>query len=161
MEIRKAQLHDLDQIMNIYALAREYMAASGNASQWVNGYPREEVLSKDIDSKRLYVCIDAQGDIVAVFYFFVGHDATYDKIEGRWLDDGRYGVVHRIASSGKLKRIADFCLGWCFEQHSNIRVDTHKKNQTMQNVLHRLGYEFCGEIICSDGTPRMAFQKYK
>ncbi len=160
MRIEKAQFGQLDQIMAIYALARDFMAARGNAGQWKEGYPQKALILKDIESARLYVCIDDEDDILAVFYFFVGEDLTYNNIyDGQWLCDREYGVVHRIASSGKKARIASVCLEWCYLQCANIRIDTHQNNHTMQRVLEGLGYSHCGQIICSDGTMRLAYQK--
>ena len=98
--------------------------------------------------------------IIGVFYFKIENDSTYDKIyDGEWLDDKPYGVVHRIASSGVRKRIADFCLQWCIEKCKNIRIDTHRDNSVMQNVLKRNGYQQCGIIYLVSGAERIAFQK--
>jgi len=101
-------------------------------------------------------------EVVATFDFIVGNDPNYLVIEdGNWINDDKYGVVHRLASNGKAKGVAQFCFEWCFSQISNIRVDTHEDNFAMQKVLDKLGYKKCGIIYVSDGTPRLAFQKFK
>lgn len=42
----------------------------------------------------------------------------------------------------------------------NIRIDTHADNKSMQRLLERFGYEYCGEItILSSGAPRNAYMK--
>ena len=106
------------------------------------------------------MCKDGEGDIVAAFSFIVGNDPTYDVIyDGRWLNDAPYGVVHRMVSSGKVSRIGEYCMQWCYEQCGNIRVDTHHENIVMQNLLIRLGYTRCGIILLADGRERIAFQK--
>lgn len=159
MDIRVAGLHDLDVIMNIYSIAREFMKKTGNGNQWINGYPSEELIRSAIEDGSHYVC--TCGDqVFGTFYFKVAKDENYATIyNGKWLNDESYGVVHRLASNGKQKGIADFCLQWCFEQCANIRVDTHKDNAVMQNVLRRSGYVECGIIYVSNGTERVAFQK--
>ena len=43
MEIRKASVQDLDQIMQIYEKAREFMRTNGNAEQWGDEYPSREL----------------------------------------------------------------------------------------------------------------------
>ena len=48
MEIRKANLNDVDEIMRIYAAAKAFMIETGNKSQWVNGYPQRELIESDI-----------------------------------------------------------------------------------------------------------------
>ena len=55
IEIKKALLSDLDNIMPIYERARDYMAANGNPSQWINGYPGREDISADIQAGNFYV----------------------------------------------------------------------------------------------------------
>ena len=37
--IRKAELKDVDRLMEIFDRARKFMTAHGNANQWINGYP--------------------------------------------------------------------------------------------------------------------------
>ncbi len=159
MLIRKAIISDINPLMDIYDHARQFMRSVGNANQWINGYPSEEIIRKDILNGNSYVCIN-NNVIVGVFCFFQGDDPTYTKIyDGEWLDDKPYGVIHRLASSGTVKGVADFCFQWCYQQCGNIRVDTHKDNTVLQHVLRKNGYKQCGIIYISNGTQRIAFQK--
>ncbi|MDR2916606.1 MAG: GNAT family N-acetyltransferase [Tannerella sp.] len=160
MNIRKANTEDIDVIMDVFDAARLFMRKTGNDRQWIDGYPSKELILKNIQDESFYVCMSDDGQIVGVFYFKVEEDRTYAKIyDGEWLNDRPYGVVHRIASNGKQKGVADFCLQWCFEQCNNIRVDTHRDNNIMQNALKRNGYKQCGIIYVANGTERIAFQK--
>lgn len=160
MNIRIANIGEIDGIMDVYAAARQFMRTTGNENQWIGGYPSRELLLKDIRNKDLYVCISDKNMILGVFYFKVEEDKTYINIyEGQWLNDKPYGVVHRIASNGKQKGIADFCLRWCLEQCNNIRIDTHRDNIVMQNILKKNNYTQCGIIYIADGSERIAFQK--
>ncbi len=159
MQIRNTRIEDLDTVMDIYDQAREYMRQNGNLNQWINGYPRRELIMKDIEEKCSYVCED-QDRIVCVFRFTAGTDPTYLNIyEGQWLNDEPYGVVHRIASASRQKGAASYCLDWCFAQTGNIRIDTHADNHIMQNLLLKNGYTRCGNIYLEDGAPRIAFHK--
>lgn len=159
MQIRKATIADLPCITGIYALARQYMQQTGNPTQWTNGYPSDELIREDIAKGGCHVYISGN-EIAGVFYFKQEEDATYRQIyNGRWLNNEPYGVVHRLASTGKVKGIATYCLQWCFEQHPNIRVDTHQDNQIMQAVLIKNGFVKCGTIYTDNGTERIAFQK--
>ena len=54
---RGAVRGDLPQILQIYAHAREAMAASGNPTQWGDNFPPQELLEEDIDSNRLFVYV--------------------------------------------------------------------------------------------------------
>ncbi len=136
------------------------MRSRGNAVQWVGGYPSRGLIAAGVDSGEQYVCV-SEGEIVATFWFAIASEPTYAEIEGAWLDDAPYGVMHRLASDGSVKGAGAFCLDWCLEQCGNIRVDTHACNTVMQNLLERLGYTRCGVIFIADGTPRDAFQRMK
>ncbi|MCX4305275.1 MAG: GNAT family protein [Acetatifactor sp.] len=159
MRIRNAEASDWERILEIYAGARQFMAAHENAGQWGTGYPPEELLEEDMEAGKLYVCEDG-GTVAAVFYFAAEEDPTYGVIEdGAWLSDAPYGVVHRIASGRVVKGAASFCLEWAFGQTGNIRIDTHENNIPMQNMLKKNGFRYCGRIYLENGEPRIAFQK--
>ncbi len=160
MVITRVEQQDIDQIMPLYESARQFMIARGNPYQWVNGYPSKDVIVSDINKGILYKCIDSSGNIAAVFCYYVGDEPTYHEIyDGEWLNSDTYGVVHRIASSGNVKRVADYCLEWCYSLHPNMRIDTHDDNIVMQRVLERCGYKRCGIIKLSNGELRIAFHK--
>ena len=66
--VRKAEYTDIRRALDIYDSARRFMRSRGNAVQWVNGYPSEELLRADVAAGRLYVMEDA-GGVYAVFAF--------------------------------------------------------------------------------------------
>ena len=161
MEIRPTTTSDLDEVMEIYRKARLFMRAHDNPTQWLGGKPTREQIEYDIENKQSFVCTH-DGKIAGVMCFFVGTDPTYAIIEkGRWLSDDTYAVVHRIASSGEYKGTGTFMMEWAFEQFPNVRIDTHKDNYVMQNMLAKLGYTCCGTIYLDNGDPRLAYQKAK
>ena len=98
-------------------------------------------------------------EVVAVFAFIIGDDPTYRVIEGSWLNDRPYGVIHRIGSNGKAKGIIPFVMEYAFSRIDNIKIDTHKDNRIMQHVLEKNGFKYCGVITIEDGTKRVAYQK--
>lgn len=155
--IRHTALSDLDRVMEIYDGARVRMRQAGNTTQWVNGYPSRRVISDDIASGSSYV-VETQGEIVGVFTFFIGEEPNYAEIDGAWPNDNPYGTIHRIASSGDLKGIADHCLAYCKTKGVAIRIDTHRDNAPMLGWIAKHGFTRCGVIRVEDGTPRIAFQ---
>lgn len=159
--IRKAILADIPAIMSIIPLARKCMEETGNTQQWINGYPQESVIRSDIEKEYGYLLCSSVGEVVGYFYFAIEEDATYSYIEGKWLNNEPYGVVHRLAANGKAKGLASHCLNWCFSQCSNLRVDTHEKNVIIRHILEKEGFSYCGTIYVSNGTPRRAYQKKK
>ncbi len=159
MEIRRTEPADLDAVMDIYDRARQYMKGHGNPNQWIDGYPSRELILEDIENSNSYVCI-TEGETVAVFSYIFGTDPTYLKIYGgSWLNDERYGVIHRIASISHQKGVASYCIDWCFRQCCNIRIDTHEDNYIMQNLLVKNGFIRCGTIYLLSGASRIAYQK--
>ncbi len=159
MEIRKVLLEEIPEVMKIYEKAREFMVEHGNLTQWVNGYPSEELVTEDCKNGELYVCV-ADGQLAGVFMFTTKPDITYSEIfQGKWLNEKPYGTMHRMASSGIQKGVSSFCLDWCFEKCGNVRGDTHEDNYVMQNVFEKNGFKRCGIIYVADQTPRIAYQR--
>lgn len=159
MEIRETSRNDLKKILEIYESARQYMIKKGNPNQWVNGYPDEKIILMDIENKHHFTCFDGNR-IVGCFTFIVGDDPTYKEIfKGKWLDDNPYAVIHRAAVLEHGKGIGSICIGWSFNRHKNIRIDTHKDNIPMQRLLIKQGFQYCGVIYNLWGDERLAFQK--
>ena len=164
MQIRLAELEELDRIMEIYAHARRFMAETGNPKQWgATNWPPRTLIEQDIRQKHCYVCCKGR-DLLGVFYYNYGTniDPAYQYIvDGIWNDDSPYGVVHRIASAGTEKGVGRFCIRWAVEQSGgHLRMDTHGDNKIMQNLLHSLGFIHCGTIyVTEDNDPRLAFEK--
>lgn len=158
--IRPTTHTDLPEVMEIYAIARDFMCRSGNASQWTDDYPSVQYIAEEIDAGHSFVCENQDRELVGTFCFIIGDEPTYGKIyEGEWLNRDLYGTIHRIASAGKEKGVAEACFRWCFTRCPNIRVDTHRDNRVMQRILEKLGFTYCGIIYVSNGTERLAYQK--
>ena len=161
MEIRQAEISMLRDIERIYADARAFMKAFGNADQWGDNYPPSDLIISDISDGALYVFVE-DGKILAVFYYKEGADPTYEKIHGgRWLSDEPYGVIHRVAvaSDSRGRGIVGRCFDFALDRCSNLRIDTHKDNIPMQKALKSRGFEYCGIIYLDNGDERIAFQK--
>lgn len=162
VKFRKGTPNDLPRILEICDSARRFMRSRGNLTQWVNGYPSKEVILRDMSAGNNYVGEDESGEIIVTFAFIVGDDPTYAEITGgRWLNQNPYGTIHRMASSGKQSGMLEAAVDFCFQQTSDIRLDTHKDNTPMLQAARRLGFIHCGVIICQDGTPREAFQLHR
>lgn len=160
-KISRAEAVDLEQILGIYADAREFMRQNGNSEQWQYTYPDIDTVKEDIAQKNLYKVTD-NGKISAVFFFKKGEDETYIKIyDGNWLNDRQYGVIHRIAVSKDAhgRGIAKICFDYCFGIINNIKIDTHKDNIPMQKALLKNGFKECGIIYLKNGDSRVAFQR--
>ena len=100
---------------------------------------------------------------MAVFVYSEGVDPDYREItHGQWPDDETdYGVVHRLAVLKGTNGIGAYCLDWAYNLSGNLRIDTHRDNVPMQNLLKKLGFTQCGIIHISDGSERLAYYKKK
>ena len=156
--IEKATLSQLPKIMAIYEKARAFMARTGNPDQWGTVYPPEEIIRQDILNGKCYVNLE-DDNIRAVFYFAVEADPTYGYIDGAWLNDAPYGVIHRIAVGESGKGMAAECFRFAYERCHNLRIDTHEKNIPMQRCLAKHGFVRCGTIYWENGDPEIAYQK--
>lgn len=63
----------------------------------------------------MYLCISEE-QIACVFYYAVEEDEDYREINGKWLNEKPYAVVHRVASTGIVKGAASYCLDWVYTQ---------------------------------------------
>ena len=160
MTIRGATRADLDTIMKIYEHARAAMAVNGNPTQWGSSYPTRQMIEQDILTNRQFLML-THGQPEATFHFSTGDDPTYAAIEGAWLNDAPYGVVHRLAAAPGAKNVAARIFDWAMERCENLRIDTHEQNAPMRHLLEKNGFAYCGTIIVEDGTPRRAYHKVK
>ncbi|AYF54609.1 GNAT family N-acetyltransferase [Clostridium botulinum C] len=165
MEFRKAIKTDINNIMKIIKQAQDYFREQG-IDQWQNNYPNVETISNDIDNKESYVLLK-NNNIVATAAVSFNKEKTYDCIyDGKWISNNEYAVIHRIAvdnnykglgfSSEIIKKVEEFCLS---KDVYSIKIDTHEKNLSMQNLLKKNKFQYCGVIYLEDKSKRIAFEK--
>ena len=68
-------------------------------------------------------------------------------------------MIHRIASAGRVGGIFAAALDYCWDYVDNIRIDTHRDNRVMQELLVHHGFSRCGIIYLANGDERIAFQR--
>ncbi len=158
--IRRANKEDIKCIMPIYEAAKKKMRADGNLHQWSDKYPDEETLLNDIARGELYIAHDGN-EIYGVFMLSFSGEDTYKEIQGAWINDEPYAVIHRIASFGKGKNLLKDAIDFAFEKTNNIRIDTHEDNNIMRNLLKNLGFIYTGIIHLKNGDERRAYQLIK
>ncbi len=158
MLVRKATQSDYNRIMEIYEIARVFMAETGNPHQWGDlGYPYPDLIKEDIEEQRLLVITENE-TVEGVFFWSLGVDLTYVEIDGQWLNDKPYGVIHRIAGSGKVKGILKTAVEYGLQFSDNIKIDTHVDNTVMQSALEKLGFKYCGMVYLPHGVWMKAYQ---
>lgn len=167
MNLSNAKIENLQSIMQIITEAQNYLA-SLHIDQWQNGYPDENTIYQDIVNNETYVVQNMESQIIGTAMFTTKSEPTYEEINGKWLteNNAKYGVVHRMAVGAEFRKhgIAKFIFDRCEQKLieinvASLRVDTHKENRGMQNLLKTIGYEYCGIIHLKDGSERLAFEK--
>ena len=86
-------------------------------------------------------------------------EPTYDYIEGAWLTDEPYGVIHRIASYPDVHGVFSAIIDFAAARYPHLRIDTHRDNRIMQHVITAAGFTYCGIIWLPDGTERLAYER--
>ena len=165
MKFRKTIIEDIKNVMQIIDDAKEYFRKNG-IDQWQNGYPNSDVIYGDIKNNSSYV-LESENRILATAMVSFEEDKSYKNIyHGKWLNSGDYAVIHRIAVNEKYKGngIASDIIkeveNLCKENKVNsIKIDTHKDNISMQKLLEKNDFKYCGIIYLEDGSQRIAFEK--
>lgn len=166
MTFRKSVLNDVKDIINIISQAQKYFK-NNNIDQWQNGYPNNESIETDISYGESYVLCDKDKKIAGTCALSFRGEKNYLVIEnGNWKKDIPYAVIHRIAveESVKGKGIASIIMKEaekiCLEKGiKSIRIDTHRDNKSMQKLILKNGFEYCGIIYLPDGAERLAYEK--
>lgn len=170
MNIRKSTAQDIPMIMDIISEAKDYFKKHG-IDQWQDGYPNEESIQQDIMLQQSYL-LENQHEIIGTFCLSYLPETVYEAIEeGAWISSLPYVTLHRIAISSKEKgkHYASLILEYIYQQASSrnihaLRVDTHEDNLSMQKMLLRNGFTYCGIIYlesCKDRKhKRLAYETH-
>ena len=164
MTIRKATTADIDAIMACIADAQQLLKSCG-VDQWQDGYPTAEIIENDIARGESFVVTEGEDVVATAVISFTG-EPTYKRIEGEWMNNNPYAVIHRLAvrntsyGKGYAKAIFNYAELLCSKcKISDLRVDTHADNHIMQRLLEQLSYKYCGVITLLSGAKRIALQK--
>lgn len=162
MILRKTQENEITRVMEIINQAKTYFQNNG-INQWQDGYPNEESIQQDIINNEAFVLEDDH-QIIGTCMITTKGEPTYRIIDGKWLTDGDYLCVHRIALDNQYKGtgLAGIMLNQAIEmfpQCHSLRMDTHEDNLSMQRFLIKYGFQFCGIITLENGDLRRAYEK--
>ncbi|MEO5776119.1 MAG: GNAT family N-acetyltransferase [Flavobacterium sp.] len=160
---RKATVKDIPQIWEIIQQAIVRRKNDGS-QQWQDGYPNESVIKEDIESGFGYVLTD-EDSIVGYTAILINDEPAYDNLEGNWLTNSDFVVVHRLAVSDNYigKGLAQKMMlsteeVALKENIFSVKVDTNFDNIPMLKIFEKLGYTYCGEVMLRGGI-RKAFEK--
>lgn len=163
MILRKANSSEIPVIWEILQQAIEQRRLDGS-KQWQDGYPNEQSVRSDIEKGYGYV-LEQNEKVIAYAAIIFDTEPAYEEIEGKWLTNGAYAVVHRVAVSNQVKgkgmatKLFEMTEDLCRDQKVySIKVDTNFDNVPMLKIVDRLGYTYCGEVYFR-GAARRAYEK--
>lgn len=160
---RPAVNEDIPVVTSILRMAADRMLAEGK-KQWTESYPGESNVRADIGNHIGYV-VELDGKVVAYGAVVLDGEPAYSSIEGEWLSDQKYVVVHRLAviGSSECRGLASYFMREVEKLAvtlgiKSFRVDTNFDNQRMLKCLEKNGFTYCGEVFYERGS-RKAFEK--
>ena len=170
MVIRPATPADIPALRPVFEAAKGIMRADGNHDQWsAPGFPDDSLLLRDIARGGGFVIESSvmpgltghlvAPRIVAYFALLPSPEPTYDVIDGAWLTDEPYGVIHRMASYPEVHGIFSTIIDYAASRFAHLRIDTHRDNRIMQHLIEKHGFTYCGIIWLEDGTERLAYER--
>ena len=148
---RPARQEDLDAMEVILAQAKDRLIPIG---QWNAAYPTREDFVSDMARGECYVLIC--GDQVGGFFTLSAQpEESYCAItDGKWSSDEPYATLHRCAVARQWygSGLSDHMIAQAKELtlamgRRWLRVDTHKKNKSMQALLRRNGFQYRGNVL--------------
>lgn len=180
MNFRKSTFDDVDRILEIIEKAKVELRKLG-LDQWQKGYPDRKSIESDVKLEISYVLEDIEGNrndlksenftkILGTVVLSPEKEEPYSKIEGKWITDDDYMVIHRLAvdfdmkNKGIATKILEFSEEVCVENRIlSLKADTHENNEPMKRLLEKNGFSFCGLIYLDRepdlGAKRVAYEK--
>jgi ribosomal protein S18 acetylase RimI-like enzyme len=149
MRIVQAHQGYIPGVVRLISAATQTMREHG-IYQWDEIYPNEQIITKDVDSRSLYVL--EEGDLcLAAVALNQEQDEAYQQVQ--WLGGEPVLVVHRLCvdpayqENGIGSRLMDFA-----EEHAkqnacvSIRLDAYTGNPRAVRLYKRRGYRKAGQV---------------
>jgi GNAT superfamily N-acetyltransferase len=160
---RKAEMSEISRIWEILQRAIVRRKEDGS-TQWQDGYPNPDVVKKDIEKGLGFVLVEGE-TVIGYSAVIMNYEPAYDAIEGKWLTNDDFVVIHRVALSEKYlgQGLANMIIAYIedFARINNIysiKADTNFDNMAMIKIFKNRGYTLCGEVYFR-GSPRKAYEK--
>ena len=160
---RKAELSETAPIWKILQQAIIRRKEDGS-EQWQDGYPNPAVVANDIEKGQGFVLLEGE-IIIGYSAVLINDEPAYATIEGKWLSNADFVVIHRVAISetylgkGLAKMIIREIENFARDKNIySIKADTNFDNIPMMKIFENLGYTLCGEVYFR-GSPRKAYEK--
>jgi GNAT superfamily N-acetyltransferase len=162
--IRLATPDDIPPLMEGINLAKEQLFFH-QSGQWQKGEPSQKTIQHDVMLKQYFV-MEVQRQVVGGMALLFKEPAYDRLIEGAWLNNLPFGVIHRFfihpsfQKQGFATQLLRFALDYCQQQNIyNLRIDTHEKNAPMLATLHKCGFIRVGKAYLPNAGERVVYHK--
>lgn len=165
MELRLAREDDKKIILEIYEDGSKKLKSLG-LNQWQGqDKPNLDNFKELIDNKNIFVLED-HGKVVSTVIIY-DFDKDYENnLEGAWQSPKPYVALHRIGTlesevkKGYGRKIIEMSESYARENSfKSVRIDTHRGNKIMRELLKSLNYKYVGLVYLSGKNERLAFEK--
>lgn len=147
--MRKAQLTDLNSIMNIIAETIKEMHSYNNY-QWDENYPQSSDFTNDIEKGDLYV-EDKNGQVAGFICINYIEPSEYNSLN--WSSNEQSMVIHRMAVSsiyrnqGVATKLMNFAEELAISNGIKyLKTDTYSLNTKMNSLFKKFEFKLIGEI---------------
>ena len=166
MKIRKALLSDIEQILPLYRMARDFQRNVLNLIQWEDNYPSRSQLLEDIRNHGSYVVMEdnklnREERIVGTFYLGSGPDRVYLPLKAHWENLDQIVTLHRIASHLESSGVGNYVFRWLQENFDHVMVDTHDQNEVMKHLINKHQFKYLGVVTLEKGGLRNTYEWVK
>lgn len=148
--IRRAQLNDLQQLLDIKELVIADMAKH-NIFQWDHTYPNQDILTQDIENGDLYV-IEEDGVICGFACIDTNQAPEYQTLNFNGPETAY--VIHRLAihpgysGRGYASQIIKFAEELALQEGvRDLRIDTFSQNHRAQGLFKKQGFDYIGNVF--------------
>ncbi len=163
MRIVQAHQGHIPSVVRLIDACTQTMRENG-IDQWDEIYPNEDIITKDVGSRSLYVL--EQDDLcIAAVSLNQEQDEAYQKIH--WLGGEPVLVVHRLCVNpahqghGLGSRLMDLAEAHAKQNaYVSIRLDAYTGNPRAVKLYERRGYRKAGQVYFPRRTlPFFCFEK--
>lgn len=151
MELKVAELHEIDTIMELYKRTVQRMLANG-IYQWDERYPSRELMEIDLNDQEVYWFLDDERCPVGIVVLNEYQEEVWDRNAWAFPDD-RPLCVHRLVidpqvqGKGYAIRLMEAIEAFARDKgYKSIRLDTYTGNPIAYRLYPRCGYVQRGEF---------------
>lgn len=163
--MRLAKSEDLKTVMELYDACRVYLNSRG-IDQWAHGYPKEDIVKRDIECQDLWL-YQVEESIAAVLVLNQSaaekySDLAWECSHQKHLEIHRLAVHPKHMNQGLGKRMMNWAESEAKDREACcIRLDTYSLNKDNVRYYKNLGYCATGNEVMWPPvkSPFLCFEK--